>query len=96
VARLVTRLASVAVEPDNAVRQRDLGIAYNRLGDVQRLQGDLTAAEQSYHIAFESAQRLAARDPGNAQWQRDLSVSHNKLGDIMVELDDLAGAEQSF
>ena len=70
-------------EPDAPRSQRDLSVSYDRIGDVQRAQGDLPSALSSYKQGLEIAQKLAARDPANTEWQRDLSVSHNKIGDVL-------------
>jgi hypothetical protein len=59
--------------------QRDLSVSYNRIGDVQRAQGDLPSALSSYKQGLEIAQKLAARDPANTDWQRDLSVSYERI-----------------
>jgi hypothetical protein len=53
--------------------------SHNKIGDVQRAQGNLPAALTSYQASLGIAERLAKADPGNAGWQRDLSVSHNKI-----------------
>jgi tetratricopeptide (TPR) repeat protein len=58
--------------------ERDRAVALNDLGDVQRAQGDLTAALESYQASLTIRERLAKTDPGNAGRRRDLSVSFNK------------------
>ena len=54
-------------------------MSHDRIGDVLRAQGNLTAALDAYNASLAIAERLAEADPGNAGWQRDLSVSHNKI-----------------
>jgi len=54
-------------------------VSHNKIGDVQRAQGDLAAALASYRASLAIAERLAAADPGNAQWQRDLALSHGRV-----------------
>jgi hypothetical protein len=70
---IAERLAQA--DPGNAGRQRDLSIPHERIGDVQRAQGDLAAALTSYQASLAIRERLAQADPGNAGWQRDLAVS---------------------
>ncbi len=63
-------------DPAAAWRQRDLSVAYNKVGDVLKHQGDLPSALKAYQRRPRIAERLAKADPGNAGWQRDLSVSY--------------------
>jgi hypothetical protein len=50
-------------EPDAPRFQRDLSVSYNKIGEVQRAQGDLLSAMSSYKQSLEIRQKLAARDP---------------------------------
>src|ERR1700720_4332092 len=79
-----------------ARRNCDLSVSYERVGDVQKAQGDLKAALKSYSDSLAIAERLAKSDPGNAGWQRDLSVSHNKIGNVQVAQGDLPVALKSY
>ena len=83
-------------DPGNAGWQRDLSVSHDKIGDVQRAQGDLAAALTSYQASLAIAERLAKADPGNAGWQRDLSVSHDKIGDVQRAQGDLAAALTSY
>jgi tetratricopeptide (TPR) repeat protein len=83
-------------DPGNAGWQRDLSVSHERIGDVQRAQGDLAAAQLSFQAALAIRERLAQADPGNAGWQRDLSVSHDRIGDVQKAQGDLAAARLSF
>jgi hypothetical protein len=67
-------------------------VSYNKVGEVQQAQGDLTAALQSYSDSRAIRERLAKADPGNAGWQRDLSVSYAKLADAYRKSDHPAKA----
>ncbi len=71
------RLATA--DPGNAGWQRDLSVSHNRIGDVQRAQGDLVAALTSYQASHDLFERVAAADPGNAGWQRDLALSFGRV-----------------
>ena len=68
-------------DPGNAEWQRDLSVSHDRIGDVQRTQGDLPAALTSYRASLAIRERLAKADPGNAGWQRDLIVSYVRLSE---------------
>ena len=85
-----------AEEPTNAGRQRDLAVSHDRVGDVQRAQGDLVGALSSYRACLAISERLAEQDPSHAEWQRYLSVSYNKVGDVQRAHGDLVGALGSY
>jgi tetratricopeptide (TPR) repeat protein len=91
---IAERLAKA--DPGNAEWQRDLSVAYNKVGDVLVEQGDLPGALSSYQASHDIFDRLAKSDPGNAGWQRDLSVSHNEIGDVQVEQGNLPAALSSY
>jgi tetratricopeptide (TPR) repeat protein len=74
-------------EPDAPRSQSDLSVSYERIGNVQSAQGDLTSALSSYKQGLEIRQKLAARDPANAQWKTDLVISLCKLGSILEQQD---------
>ena len=76
--------------------ERDRSVLFNEIGDVQKAQGDLSAALESYRAAITISRRLAKADPDNADWQRDLSVSHNKIGDVQKAQGDLSAALESY
>jgi tetratricopeptide (TPR) repeat protein len=72
-------------EPDAPRSQRDLSVSYERIGDVQSAQGDLTSALSSYQQGLDIRQKLAARDPANAQWKTDLVISLWKLASTLEQ-----------
>ena len=84
------------LKPDDRRWQRNVGVAYNRLGDVERAAGNLGAVRARYEAALAIADRLAEDEPDNAEWQRDLSVSFNKLGDVEVASGNLGVARQRY
>ena len=63
-------------------RQRDLSISHNKLGNLARAAGDLTAARTAYTAALTIRRRLADADPTNTQWQRDLAVALERLENL--------------
>jgi tetratricopeptide (TPR) repeat protein len=64
-----------AADPDNLNWQNGIAVCRDRIGDVQRAQGDLAAALESAEASFAIAKRLAESDPGNAKWQGNLAAS---------------------
>jgi tetratricopeptide (TPR) repeat protein len=62
--------------------ERDLAVAYNRVGDVLVAQGNLPEALKSYRESPAIFDRLAKVDPGNAGWQRDLAVSYGRVATV--------------
>ncbi len=91
---IINRLAGA--DPGNAGWQRDLSVAYNKIGDVLVAQGNLPEALKSYREALAIADRLAGADPGNAGWQRDLSVSYNRIGSVLGAQGNLPEALKSY
>jgi tetratricopeptide (TPR) repeat protein len=83
-------------EPDNAVWQRDLSLAHDRIADALLARGELELALESSRKSLAIAEALAARDPANAGWQRDLSVAHERLGEMQERQGDLDGALASL
>jgi tetratricopeptide (TPR) repeat protein len=81
---------------NNAGWQRDLSVSYNKVGDVQVDQGNLTEALQSFRDGLAIRERLAKADPHNTGWQRDLSLSHDRVGDVQKAQGNLTEALQSF
>ncbi|MEM7302574.1 MAG: hypothetical protein AAF468_15955 [Pseudomonadota bacterium] len=81
---------------ENNGLERDIGAAFDRLGDLAIARGDLEVAQQSLQYALDTAEGLVKSDPGNAQWQRDLSVSHNKIGNLAIARGDLETAKKAY
>ena len=67
--------------------QRDLSVSQEKIGDVLRAQGNLSAALDAFKASLAIRERLATSDPGNAGWQRDLSVSNYKIGQLLLKSD---------
>ena len=79
-------------DPGNLKRQRNLSIPYQRIGEVQVAQGDLSGALKSHSNSLAIKDRLAQSDPTNGDWQEGLSLSYEQIGDVLVAQGDLAGA----
>src|SRR5271166_1436183 len=83
-------------EPDAPRSRRDLSASYERIGDVQRAQGNPPSALSSYKQGLEIREKLAAHDPANTNRQRDLSVSYERIGDVQRAQGDLPSALSSY
>ena len=55
--------------------QRDLGVSYNKLGDIAEARNDYKAAEGYYAKALEISKRLAKMFPGVPMLKDDLALS---------------------
>jgi len=65
--------------------QRDLSVAYQKIGEVLERQGKLADALKAHRDSLDIDKRLIATDPGNTHWQRDLLVSQNKVGHVLEQ-----------
>ena len=82
--------------PDNAQMQRDLGVSYEKLGNIAKARYDYRAAEGYYAKALEISERLAEKYPEDPYLQCDLSVSCNRLGGIAEARNDYKAAERYY
>ncbi len=102
VERALTYLDSLAQEAgDDPGLQRELLVAYNRVGDVQGNPananlGDLAGAIESYKRSLVIAERLAQAAPDDTRAQRDLAIGYGKIGEAQAGMADPAGALESF
>src|SRR5207247_1366529 len=83
-------------DPSNTGWQDNLSVSYDAIGNVQRAQGDLKTALESYHKALDIRTKLAGRDRSNTGWQRDLSESYDRIGDVQRAQGDLKTALESY
>ena len=83
-------------DPGNVEWQRDLSVAYGKIGDVQRAHGDLAAVLKSYADSLAIAEKLTKTDPGNVDWQRDLWVCYARLGDAHRKSSEPAKARDAM
>jgi tetratricopeptide (TPR) repeat protein len=104
-AALSTRLAILelaqlevqrAVDSGNAGWLRDLFVSHTSIGEVQRDQGDLAGALQSFQASLQISQRRSAEDPRNVDRLSDLITSHNAIGVVQLAQGNLVSARQSF
>ena len=64
--------------------QRDLAIAYEKLGNVQLALGRTAAAEASYRGALGEFERLAKADPSNVVAARSVAISREKVAGTLA------------
>jgi tetratricopeptide (TPR) repeat protein len=76
--------------------QRDLAVAYGRVGSLLMWQDNLPEALAYFTASLSILDRLARLDPGNVGWQRDLAAAYARIGDVGAEQDDLASALASY
>ena len=84
-----------AAEPNNDEAQRDLSLAYDKLGNLSLQAGQVTDALEYYQHGLRISQQLAAANRTTdtsakgkrnaAEAQRDLSISYNKLGNVYLK-----------
>ena len=86
---------SPETDPDSAVKQRDLSISFNKLGDVSVASGDLKAARVYFEDGLQIRRQLAEANPDSAEKQRELWVSHYKIADVL-EREGHAGAMEHW
>jgi eukaryotic-like serine/threonine-protein kinase len=84
-------------EVGDAALQRDLAMAYERLGDVEggptvSNLGHTGAALDAYGKALSIFDRLARTHPGNVQFMKDQSRAFSRMSDIKSLMGDLPGA----
>ena len=70
--------------------QRDLSIAYGKLGEVSFRLNQVARALRYYQDGLKISEQLAERDPDDAQAKRDLSISYERLGDVSLRLNQTA------
>ena len=77
--------------------QRELGAAYEKVGDVQggfrsSNLGDVPGSIASYRKSLAIREAVVAADPANVAAQRELIISHGKLSDAFTGVGDAAGS----
>ena len=85
---------------DDPSLQRELALAYQRVGDVQGNPtnanlGDTAGALTSYRKALAIAESLVTAHPEDAEAQRTLALIYQRLGDLQGWTGDLNGAVES-
>lgn len=81
---------------DDPSLQRDLAIAYEKVGDVQGRtlranMGDTSGAKESYGKALRIRETLVAGDPKDSSCRTDLADSYREFGRLLWTASDTAG-----
>jgi non-specific serine/threonine protein kinase/serine/threonine-protein kinase len=98
VTRALEYLDSLSQEAKgDASLQRELAVAYLKIGDVQGQPrqaslGDRAGAEASYRKGLAIREALVAADPRNVDLRRELVTAYGKLSDLLHEKGNSAGA----
>src|SRR5271166_3881442 len=81
-------IAKALAEQDktNSDWQRDLGVSYEKVGDVLNAQGKLQDALDLFQQELVIDERLADQDKSNSVWQRTLIVSLYKVATTMAKI----------
>jgi non-specific serine/threonine protein kinase/serine/threonine-protein kinase len=82
----------LALEPQNASRQRNVATACKYYGAVLQELGELEAAGELYEKARALDQALVEKDPSNPDGRLDLSFSLASIGTLRRDQGDLEGA----
>lgn len=90
----------IRLEPDNLALQRELAVAYEKIGLVHHIgldtEMDLAGVLEAYEASLAIRQRLVKVEPGNALWQSDLSASLDSLGSVKFDTHGYDDAREAF
>ena len=81
-------LQSLADSSTSAAYKHGVGIMYQRIGNVQMMDGDSAGAMKNYRARLEITEKLAAGDPKNVSARLDVADSYAFLGIATAELGD--------
>ena len=85
-----------ALDPGNTEWQRDLSIAYSKVGDILEATGRNDEALAAHRKDLALTEKLVAADPRNAEWQRDLSITFERIGAVLLKIGRRAEAVDAF
>jgi tetratricopeptide (TPR) repeat protein len=83
-------------EPNSRDYQRELGVAYEKIGDAEVEQGHFDEAYDSFKACLAIREQLVKSDQGNDDRLRDLSVTYDKIADVEVLREHLDQALDSY
>ncbi|MFM7930603.1 MAG: tetratricopeptide repeat protein, partial [Pirellula sp.] len=83
-------------DPNDAQKQRDLSISFERLGDVYLKLGRTDESLEQFMGGLTIRRKLAQDDPNDAQKQRDLMISFFKLGAVHQSTENLLMAVDEY
>ncbi len=81
---------------DDPELQRDLIIAYRKIGDIQSTIGEPTAALESYRRGFTLTERMSVGAPDNLDIQNDLRRLHHRIGNALTATGDRDAAQEHY
>ncbi|MGQ0680296.1 MAG: tetratricopeptide repeat protein [Actinomycetota bacterium] len=86
----------VEAQPDAIEALRDLSVSLNNVGDIQRLNGNLSKALAAFTESLELSNQIRQNYGDTPESLRDLSVSLDKVGDIQRLNGNLSKALAAF
>jgi tetratricopeptide (TPR) repeat protein len=72
-----------AADPSHKERQRDLSLAYSKIGNVLKAQSKFEEALNAYRDSLTIAEHLVAANRNDAQFQEDLNNHYENVGDVL-------------
>ena len=81
-----------AEKPNDVTYQESLAAAYDEVGDVLVLQGQLSEALQAFRNGLAVRESLIKAQPDNADLQRSLAVSYDRIGFVLEQRGDFKEA----
>jgi tetratricopeptide (TPR) repeat protein len=76
--------------------RHDLGLAYQRLAEIDRALGEYPAAEESLLKAIATFRELVSEQPGLVEYERDLGASYAALALVYFDKGRMEKAEAAF
>lgn len=83
-------------KPDDLDALDELSISFNKLGEMQWMQGNLSAALENYKKSFEICKKFVADNPWAHYLKYDLAASLQRIGDIQLAQGHLTLALDSY
>jgi tetratricopeptide (TPR) repeat protein len=82
--------------PDNLMRQKDLSVAMQRQGDMQKEAGNTDAAIDAYTEGLAITRKLVERQPDQLDWYEHLSVALQRIAAVRFQAGDETGALEAL
>ena len=91
----------VADDPDDPQSKRWLGVALEKMSEVQSVSGDIAAAVETARSSLRAFREIAEAKRGDAAARRSLAISYLKFGDVLgnpnfANAGDTAGALRNY
>jgi serine/threonine protein kinase len=85
-----------AEEGGNPAVRYETGMAYRRVGDIQRKLHQFDKAEQAYRQAVTVLERLVADAPGVPEYRQELALAHHNRGNLLREVRRAEESERAW